>query len=123
MRTNDAEYTTSSIVEKLAIRWPGLFVMGVGGKSGSDTGKGYREGQEDQLGALGLVTNAVILWNTIYMQAALDHIRDQGGVVLDADVARTAPLPIGHINMLGQYPFTLSEKVSRGELRPLNDED
>nr|WP_042446984.1 Tn3 family transposase [Azospirillum sp. B510] len=27
----------------------------------------YREGQEDQLGALGLVVNAIILWNTIYM--------------------------------------------------------
>lgn len=28
--------------------------------------KRYREGQEDQLGALGLVTNAVVLWNTLY---------------------------------------------------------
>jgi Tn3 transposase DDE domain len=27
----------------------------------------YREGQEDQLGALGLVLNAVVLWNTRYM--------------------------------------------------------
>jgi TnpA family transposase len=34
--------------------------------------KRYTDGQEDQLGALGLVTNAVVLWNTIYMQAALD---------------------------------------------------
>ena len=34
-----------------------------------------REGQEDQLGALGLVTNAVVRWNSIYMQAALDHTR------------------------------------------------
>jgi hypothetical protein len=25
----------------------------------------YREGQEDQLGALGLVVNLVVLWNTI----------------------------------------------------------
>ena len=25
----------------------------------------YREGQEDQLGALGLVVNAIVLWNTI----------------------------------------------------------
>ncbi|PLP20546.1 Tn3 family transposase, partial [Klebsiella pneumoniae] len=33
--------------------------------------KRYQDGQEDQLGALGLVTNAVVLWNTIYMQAAL----------------------------------------------------
>ncbi|ECW7654873.1 Tn3 family transposase, partial [Salmonella enterica] len=29
--------------------------------------KRYTDGQEDQLGALGLVTNAVVLWNTIYM--------------------------------------------------------
>lgn len=29
--------------------------------------KRYREGQEDHLGALGLVTNAVVLWNTLYM--------------------------------------------------------
>ena len=37
--------------------------------------KRYREGQEDQLGALGLVTNAVVLWNTLYMQEALSHLR------------------------------------------------
>ncbi|EME8859024.1 Tn3 family transposase [Enterobacter mori] len=29
--------------------------------------KRYREGQKDQLGALGLVNNAVVLWNTLYM--------------------------------------------------------
>ena len=31
----------------------------------------YREGQEDQLGALGLVVNVLVLWNTLYMDAAL----------------------------------------------------
>ncbi len=31
----------------------------------------YREGQEDQLGALGLVLNILVLWNTIYMDAAI----------------------------------------------------
>src|SRR5216683_3967511 len=35
----------------------------------------YREGQEDQLGALGLVVNVIVLWNTIYMQAALEQLR------------------------------------------------
>jgi TnpA family transposase len=29
----------------------------------------YRAGQEDQLEALGLVLNVIILWNTIYMEA------------------------------------------------------
>lgn len=31
----------------------------------------YREGQEDQLGALGLVVSIIVLWNTLYMQAAI----------------------------------------------------
>lgn len=35
----------------------------------------YREGQEDQLGALGLVVNMIVLWNTLYMQAAIDQLR------------------------------------------------
>ena len=35
----------------------------------------YREGQEDQLGALGLVVNAVVLWNTRYLDAALAQVR------------------------------------------------
>jgi TnpA family transposase len=38
----------------------------------------YREGQEDQLGALGLVVNAVVLWNTRYIPAALDQLRANG---------------------------------------------
>ena len=41
----------------------------------------YREGQEDQLGALGLVVNALVLWNTRYMDAALSHLRSQGAEV------------------------------------------
>ena len=38
----------------------------------------YREGQEDQLGALGLVVNAIVLWNTLYMEAALNQLRAEG---------------------------------------------
>lgn len=32
----------------------------------------YRAGQEDQLGALGLVFNAVVLWNTRYIDLAVN---------------------------------------------------
>ena len=38
----------------------------------------YREGQEDQLGALGLVVNMIALWNTIYMEAVLEQFRKEG---------------------------------------------
>lgn len=47
--------------------------------------KRYREGQEGQLSALGLVTNAVVLWNTVYMQAAPDHLQKQPSGVRDED--------------------------------------
>ena len=81
----------------------------------------YREGQEDQLGTLGIVVNVVVLWNTIYMDAALDQLRAEGHDVLPADVARLSPLAFKHINMLGRYAFTIPDMVARGELRPLRD--
>ena len=85
--------------------------------------KRYREGQEDQLGALGLVTNAVVLWNTIYMQAALDHMRQESMEIREEDEARLSPLLYGHINVLGHYSFVLNDQVMKGRLRPLNQAD
>ena len=82
--------------------------------------KRYREGQEDQLGALGLVTNALVLWNTIYMQAALDYLRQQLFEIRREDEARLSPLAYEHVNMLGHYSFTLAENVMKGKLRALN---
>jgi len=66
----------------------------------------YREGQEDQLGALGLVINAIVLWNTRYQDAALTQLRREGLAVLDDDVRRLSPLAHDHINLLGRYQFT-----------------
>ncbi|EOA6754264.1 Tn3 family transposase, partial [Escherichia coli] len=73
--------------------------------------KRYREGQEDQLGALGLVTNAVVLWNTLYMQEALSHLRKSGETPEEEHLARLSPLIHGHINMLGHYTFSLPDDI------------
>ncbi len=74
----------------------------------------YREGQEDQLGALGLVVNAVVLWNTRYLDAALTQIRTSGVAVQPEDVERLSPLLINHVNVLGRYEFALKESVRQG---------
>jgi TnpA family transposase len=81
----------------------------------------YREGQEDQLGALGLVLNIIVLWNTIYIEAALSELRKSGFLVLDEDVARLSPLGYSHINMLGRYSFAMTEAVKNGALRALHN--
>jgi TnpA family transposase len=81
----------------------------------------YREGQEDQLGALGLVVNMIVLWNTIYIEAALEQLRKEGFEVCGQDVARLSPLIYDHVNMLGRYSFAMPDVVAKGGLRPLRD--
>lgn len=81
----------------------------------------YREGQEDQLGALGLVVNIIILWNTLYINAALDQLADEGYSIKPEDVARLSPLVFEHINLLGRYAFSVPDSVVRGHLRPLRN--
>src|SRR5262245_34850761 len=78
----------------------------------------YREGQEDQLDALGLVVNIIVLWNTLYMEAALHQLAAEGFPVEAEDVVRLSPLMFDHINLLGRYAFSVPESVQRGELRP-----
>jgi hypothetical protein len=81
----------------------------------------YREGQEDQLGTLGLVVNVLVLWNTLYMEAALKQRRTEGLAEDAADVARLSPLGHRHINFQGRYSFALAESVAQGALRPLRN--
>jgi TnpA family transposase len=81
----------------------------------------YREGQEEQLSALGLVVNVLVLWNTYYMNTALNHLRTQGTPVKPEDIARLSPLAYSHINMLGRYHFNLPSELLDGGMRPLRD--
>lgn len=79
----------------------------------------YRQGQEDQLGALGLVVNMIVLWNTWYLQDALDELRKNAQEVQSEDVERLVPLRFQHINVHGTYHFALPESVAQGHHRPL----
>ena len=65
--------------------------------------------------------NMIVLWNTIYMQAALNLHRADGHSVRPEDEARLSPLGHEHINLLGRYSFAVPESVARGELRPLRN--
>jgi TnpA family transposase len=77
----------------------------------------YQVGQENQLGALGLMVNIIVLWQTVYMQAALDHLAANGHHPDPADVARLSPLGHPTINLQGRYQTT--DRPRTGRLRPL----
>ena len=72
----------------------------------------YREGQEDQLGAL-------VLWNAQYLDDAIVHLRATGHDITDEDLQRVSPLQHAHINMLGNFPFTLPPELAAGRRRQL----
>ena len=78
----------------------------------------YREGMEDQLGALGLALNAVVLFNSLYIDAAVKQLAADGFPVTDELLARLSPLQYDHINFLGRYAFT---RPAVPGLRPLRD--
>ncbi len=81
----------------------------------------YHEGMEDQLGALGLVLNCVVLWNSVYLDAAVTRLRAEGYPVRDEDLARLSPYIRKHINVHGHYFFELPDLG--GARRPLRNPD
>lgn len=81
----------------------------------------YREGQEDQLGALGLMLNVIVYWNALYMQQVVDQLQQEGMNINSDDLTRALPLLFSHINMNGKYTFTIPKEVKNGDLRPLRD--
>jgi TnpA family transposase len=79
----------------------------------------YREGQEDQLGALGFALNALVLWNAQYMDDAVAHLRATDHEIADEDLRRLSPLQHEHIKLLGNFPFTLPHELAAGQRRQL----
>jgi hypothetical protein len=57
---------------------------------------------EDQLGALGLVLNATVLWNTIYLDKARAQHETAGRPIPDKILAGFNPLIFEHINFNGR---------------------
>jgi hypothetical protein len=51
-----------------------------------------------------LALNAVIWWNSLYLDAAVKHLREQGFPVTDEMCARLSPIQYDHINFLAATP-------------------
>ncbi|GLY87166.1 hypothetical protein Airi02_050950 [Actinoallomurus iriomotensis] len=49
----------------------------------------YRDGMEDQLGALGLILNAIVLWTTRYIDAAVALLQAESHDIRAEDIARS----------------------------------
>lgn len=77
----------------------------------------YQEGMEDQLGALGLVVNALTLWNTVYLDAIIKQLRQDGHQIDDEDAMRISPYMRKHFNVHGHYSFQPTPPLTLRALR------
>jgi TnpA family transposase len=73
----------------------------------------------NQASGLNLVTNAVILWNTVYMAEAVAQLKGEGYPVNENDLAHIWPTRYAHLNVYGRSHFNMEEARERKGLRPL----
>ena len=77
---------------------------------------------QDQLqraSALNILINAISIWNTTYLQKAVEYSKTNGSVSEEL-LKHIAPLGWEHINFLGEYTFDVRNVPESEELRPLN---
>jgi hypothetical protein len=79
----------------------------------------YEDDLSNQASCLNLVTNAVVTWNTLYMEAAIKQLRSEGYQISDEDISRLSPTRYRHINPYGKYQFDIETESKRTQLRPL----
>jgi len=77
------------------------------------------ENQRYRASGLNLVTAAIVLWNTVYLDRAVQAILDHGHPVDESLLQHLSPLGWEHINLTGDYVWRQSRRVDKGKYRPL----
>lgn len=75
--------------------------------------------QRYRASGLTLVTGAIVLWNTVYLERAVLALKERG-VDVDEDLFQyLSPLGWEHINLTGDYVWKKSSKIKEGKFRRL----
>lgn len=77
------------------------------------------EQQRYRASGLNLVTAAIVLWNTVYLERATQALNGHGEPVDGALLQYLSPLGWEHINLTGDYLWRQSHKLEQGKFRPL----
>ena len=77
------------------------------------------ENQSFRASGLSLITAAIVHWNTVYLDRAVQHLRAHGVIVPDDLLAHVAPLGWEHIALTGDYVWV--DRNPGTAFRPLRD--
>jgi hypothetical protein len=68
------------------------------------------EQQAEQALCLSIGCNAIIAWNTVYIQRVLDELLAAGELISTSEIEDMSPLAHRHIHLYGHYPFDLATR-------------
>jgi TnpA family transposase len=77
------------------------------------------EAQQYRASGLALVTAAIALWNTVYLDRALDDLRCSSEMIPEALLAHLAPIGWQHINLTGDYLWDVDVGLAPDGFRAL----
>lgn len=77
------------------------------------------EHQRYRASGLNLVTAAIVLWNTAYLERIAATLKENGVLRDDTLLQFLSPLGWEHINLTGDYRWRSSAKHAHGKFRPL----
>ena len=81
--------------------------------------KQQEEEQQVTVQSMSVLTNIVLVWNTIYIQEIIKELKNEGYQVNEEDFEHISPAPFEHINRLGKYNFKDEIKLEDNGLRAL----
>ena len=64
-----------------------------------------QEEQQVTVQSMSVLTNIVLVWNTIYIQEIIKELKNEGYEINEEDFEHISPAPFEHINRLGKYNF------------------
>ena len=77
------------------------------------------EQQRYRASGLNLVTAAIVLWNTVYVERAVQAMQVSGITIDPEHLQYLSPLGWEHINLTGDYVWKSRGKLAQGKFRPL----
>lgn len=77
------------------------------------------ENQRYRASGLNLVVAAIILWNTVYLERAIQFLKDRDQLIDENFLRHLSPLGWEHINLTGDYVWRQAKLIGKGKFRPL----
>ena len=81
------------------------------------------ENQSYRASGLTLLTAAITLWNTVYIENAINLLKKKGLHINEQLLSHLSPLGWEHINLTGDYIWKNNKKLAEGKYRPLRAVD